>query len=114
MAHLEVPRGDARCGGVGDHLNFQLREHVTPAQNEVFRQECAALGVPVSWFCSPVNARWHVNWREFGAPEFELPNTDALLYRSFDLKMPPHFDDEDFVHLASVIAYAANAAVATA
>merc|ERR1719163_2123218 len=88
---LAVPRGDARCGSVGDHLNFQLREHVTPAQNEVFRQECAALG----------------------APEFELPNTDALLYRSFDLKMPPHFDDADFVHLASVIAYAANKAVAT-
>ena len=110
---LAVPRGDARCGGVGDHLNFQLREHVTPAQNEAFRRECAALGVPVSWFCSPVNARWHVNWREFGAPEFELPNTDALLYRSFDLKMPPHFDDADFVHLASVIAYAANKAVAT-
>ena len=33
-AHLRVPRGDARCGGVGDHLNFQLREHVTPAQNK--------------------------------------------------------------------------------
>ena len=33
---------------------------------------------------------------------------------AYDLKMPPHFDDADFVHLASVIAYAANKAVATA
>ena len=39
----------------------------------------SALGVPVGWMRSDVNARWHVNWRQYGTPEFELPKTDALL-----------------------------------
>jgi len=108
-----VPDQDERVGGVGDHLNFYL-EGVDDEQNALFRQTCVAMGVPVSWFQSAVNARWHVNWRKYGAPEFDLPNTDATLRYAYDLKMPPYFEDADFPHLAEVIAYSANYAVGNA
>jgi dTDP-4-amino-4,6-dideoxygalactose transaminase len=108
-----VPKQDDRVSGVGDHLNFYL-EGVDDEQNAVFRTTCVSMGVPVSWFQSQVNARWHVNWRKYGAPEFDLPATDATLRFAYDLKMPPYFEDEDFPHLAKVIAYAANVAAGNA
>lgn len=107
---IVVPPVDSRVRPVGDHLNFFLHPKTTDAQNALFRATCTALGVPCAWFCSDVNCRWHVNWRRFGAPAFELPRTDALLRLGYDLKLPPHFEDEDFVHLAAVIGYAANVA----
>merc|ERR1739848_515545 len=83
-----VPTQDERVGTVGDHLNFYLTG-VTDEQNALFRQTCVAMGVPVSWFQSKVNARWHVNWRKYGSPTFDLPNTDEVLRFAYDLKMPP-------------------------
>ena len=64
--------------------------------------------MPVSWLRSPVNARYHANWRKYGAPAFDLPHTDALLQAAYDLRLPDYFDADDFVHLATIIAYAAN------
>lgn len=69
------------------------------------------LGVPLNWLRSPVNARWHVNWRGYGGPVQDLPATDNALATAYDLKLPPHFSDEDFVHLAQNIAHAARATV---
>merc|ERR1712118_156129 len=60
---IVVPTQDERVGTVGDHLNFYLTG-VTDEQNALFRQTCVAMSVPVSWFQSKVNARWHVNWRK--------------------------------------------------
>jgi len=95
---------------VGDHLNFYLRD-VTQEQNALFLKICTSMGVPVSYFRSPINARWHMNWRKYGAPSYELPQVDSLLATAYDLKLPPYFDDADFLHLANVIAYSANVAV---
>ena len=72
----------------------------------------AALGVPLGWFASKINARNHVNWRKFGSPTFELPNTDALLATAFDLKMPPHFTNAEMDTLADVLVYSLAAATA--
>jgi len=107
---ITVPEQLPQVEGVGDHLNFFL-SGVTREQNAAFLEACKEGGVPVSYFCSNVNARWHVNWRKYGAPTYDLPNTDALLSTAYDLKLPPHFEDSDMGHLASVIAYAANVAV---
>ena len=106
---IVVPTQDERVGTVGDHLNFYLTG-VTDEQNALFRQTCVAMGVPVSWFQSQVNARWHVNWRKYGSPTFDLPNTDEVLRFAYDLKMPPYFDDADFPAFARVIARAARVA----
>ena len=110
---IVVPEQLPQVEGVGDHLNFYLRG-VTPEQNAQFREACISGGVPVGWFCSAVNARWHVNWRKYGSPTYELPQTDALLAAAYDLKLPPYFEDADMAHLATVIAYAANVAVGRA
>jgi len=106
---IVVPTQDERVGTVGDHLNFYLTG-LDDEQNALFRQTAVAMGVPVSWFQSKVNARWHVNWRKYGSPTFDLPQTDAVLKFAYDLKMPPYFADEDFPEFARVIAYAANVA----
>jgi len=110
---IVVPQQGPRVGAVGDHLNFYL-DGVTDEQNALFKETMHGLGVPASPFMSPINARWHVNWRKFGAPEFDLPKTDAVLRFAYDLKMPPYFDDEDFPAFAECIAYAANVAVGRA
>ena len=66
-------------GTVGAHPQLYLKG-VTDEQNALFRQTCVAMGVPVSWFQSQVNARWHVNWRK-RSPTFDLPNTDGAALR---------------------------------
>lgn len=108
--HITIPKQLDHVSTVGDHLNFYLRD-VTPEQNARFREVCTKMGVPVSWFRSGVNARWHVNWRKYGSPTYELPTTDQLLSTAYDLKMPPYFEDEDFIHMARVIAHSVNVAV---
>jgi len=106
---ISLPSQDSRAFIVGDHLNFILNENVmTDEANKLFLQITKELGVPVSNFASDTNARFHKNWRKFGAPRYELPATDRLLRFAYDLKMPPYFDDSDFEHFAYIIAYAAN------
>lgn len=41
----------------------------------------------------------------------DLPATGRALAAAYDLKLPPHFADEDFVHLGKIIAYAARVTV---
>lgn len=54
-----------------------------------------------------------LSWRKFGAPAFDLPKTDSILSFGYDLKMPPYFEDTDFVQIGKIIAYAANIASGT-
>jgi len=108
--HCIVPRNHPRVRSVGDHLNFYVTG-MTEEQNEVFAKTVRAMGVPVASFVSPVNARYHKNWRKFGAPAYELPKTDNILKFGYDLKMPPYFDDSDFPHIGACIAYSVNEAL---
>lgn len=54
-------------------------------------------------FESDTLPRWHQNWRGFGVPPYDLPLTNALLRFSFDLKLPPYFEEKDFPHIANII-----------
>jgi len=110
--YITVPRNHPRVRSVGDHLNFYLTG-MTKEQNEAFANVCRSMGVPVASFVSPINARYHKNWRKFGAPAFDLPKTDSILSFGYDLKMPPYFEDTDFVQIGKIIAYAANIASGT-
>jgi len=108
---ISLPRKDPRADLVGDHLNFFLNENImTDEGNSCFLEITRNLGVPVSHFASKINVRYHKNWRKYGTPEYELPETDRLLRFAYDLKMPPYFEDGDFEHFAKIIAYAANTA----
>lgn len=109
---LEVPPERPGAGLVGDHLNFRLLG-ATDEQNEVFIATSKALGVPISHFATDVNARWHINWRGYGTPAHELPNTDAALRHAYDLKLPIHFEVEDFEQVGRVLAHAAKVALTT-
>ena len=65
----------ARGGELGLPLRTKLNE-VEASFNALIRTTCAALGVPLGWMRSDVNARWHVNWRKYGTPAFEVPPRD--------------------------------------
>lgn len=106
---ITIPEQLPEVSPVGDHLNFFL-SGVSAAQNTRFKEVSNGMGVPINWLSGPINARYHVNWRKYGAPTYELPGTDTLLSTAYDLKLPPYFEDEDFVHIAKVIAYSANVA----
>jgi len=111
---ISLPETDPRAEQVGDHLNFVLNnDNMTDDANEIFIKTTKELGVPVSHLRSKVNARFHKNWRMYGSPTYDLPETDELLRFAYDLKMPPHFEDSDFEHFAEIIAYAANYAAST-
>ncbi|CAM9458727.1 unnamed protein product [Ectocarpus sp. 4 AP-2014] len=107
---IEVPKPLEHASVVGDHLNFHL-VNPTEEENKAFQAKTKEMGVPLNWLRSPVNARYHVNWRGYGGPVQDLPATDAALATAYDLKLPPHFDDKDFAHLAKIIAYAARVTV---
>jgi len=108
--NLIIPAQDPRVTQVGDHLVFHL-QGVSDAQSEVFVATSCKLGVPVAGFVSNVNARWHVNWRKFGVPAYDLPQTNALLWFAFDLKLPPHFEDADFPPIAKILLYSLDFAL---
>lgn len=109
--NLIVPDQDCRVTHVGDHLVFHL-EGVDEQQSDMFVATSCKLGVPVAGFVSNVNARWHVNWRKFGVPSYDLPQTHALLWFAYDLKLPPQFEDEDISHIATILLYALDFALA--
>jgi len=107
--YVNVPTSGENVEDVGDHLNFTL-QNVTEQENAKFREITTELGVPLGWFTSSVNARFHKNWRKYGTPRYDLPKTDKVLEFSYDMKMPPDFEIEDFQHIGHVIAYAVNKA----
>lgn len=82
-----------------------------PRRRCIHQAKIKEMGVPLNYLRSPTNARYHVNWRGYGGPVQDLPSTDAALYDAYDLKLPPHFEDEDFDHIAKNIAYAARMTV---
>lgn len=110
--NIVIPPQHPQVSFVGDHLVFRLRG-VSEVQSEVFAATCCKLGVPISGFVSNFNARWHPNWRGFGVPAYELPQTEALLRSSFDLKLPPHFEERDFPHIAQILLHSLDFALAT-
>ena len=55
---------------------------------------------------------YHGNWRNYGAPTFDLPGTDALLETAYDLALPAYFGDDDLRHVAEIVAYAYACAAA--
>ncbi|KAH8050257.1 aminotransferase [Aureococcus anophagefferens] len=71
-----LPEADPRASCVGDRLTFSVPA-LDEAANGFFRTTCVALGVPVAWLKSPASAFHHGNWRNYGAPTFDLPGTDA-------------------------------------
>ena len=106
-----LPESDPRASCVGDRLTFSVPA-LDEAANGFFRTTCVALGVPVAWLKSPANAFYHGNWRNYGAPTFDLPGTDALLETAYDLALPAYFGDDDLRHVAEIVAYAYACAAA--
>jgi dTDP-4-amino-4,6-dideoxygalactose transaminase len=107
--YVSVPTSGPNVEDVGDHLNFTLK-NVTEEENAKFREITTELGVNLGWFTSSVNARFHKNWEKYGTPKYDLPQTDKVLEYSYDMKMPPDFETEDFQHIGHVISYAVNKA----
>jgi dTDP-4-amino-4,6-dideoxygalactose transaminase len=98
---IVVPPQHPHVRPVGDHFNFHL---VGEGRAEKFLEGVQRHGVPLKWLRSSDNARWHVNWREYGVPCYHLPNTDRLLANSFDLKLSPGLQDSDLRNIAVILA----------
>ena len=107
--YVSIPTSGPNVEDVGDHLNFTLK-NFTEEENAKFREITTELGVNLGWFTSSVNARFHKNWEKYGTPKYDLPQTDKVLEFSYDMKMPPDFETEDFQHIGHVISYAVNKA----
>lgn len=95
---------------VHDSIQFNLADHITPAQVDQFLAECHAHGLPVELFGAKSNARNFVNW-EFAPAQDPLPKTSKMLARACDVRLPLMWDDEDFHTMADVIVESLDAAL---
>ena len=86
---------------------------MTQEQVSAFLASCKRRGMGVGLFGSRENARNFENWK-YAPSAVPLPFTKELIAAAIDVRLPAEFEDEDFPHLAKVIAYAANVAAGNA
>ncbi|MEM7271278.1 MAG: DegT/DnrJ/EryC1/StrS family aminotransferase, partial [Pseudomonadota bacterium] len=95
---------------VGSSIQFRLpdlaEDRVAP-----FIAANAALGVELKWFGADEPHGYtsnHKSWRYAG--ETDAPNTDRILSRLFDMRVPLTFSVDDCRHIASIIRHCAEEA----
>ena len=78
-------------------------------QVQPFIAACAAKGVELKWFGADEPHGYtsnHRSWRYAGAQE--APNTDRILSRLFDMRIPLTFSIEDCKQIAAIISAVAT------
>lgn len=86
---------------VGDSVQFTLSD-ATSTQIESFIRSCKDRNLPVELFGDVKNARYFKNWK-FAPTDCELPQTEKIIKRSLDVRMPLMWEDSDFDLMYNVI-----------
>jgi len=63
---------------------------------------CAKRGLPVELFGHPSNARFFKNWK-FAPALDALPQTEAVISCTLDVRMPLSWEEKDFEDMYSVL-----------
>ena len=107
---IRLPRPHPRAREVSSSIQF-FTDDLDEDRNARFLERCAAAGVTLKWFgrAEPVGyTSRHDSWAYVeSAP---LPNTDAVLRRLHDCRIPLTFDLEDCRTVATIIGETLDAA----
>lgn len=88
---------------VGSSIQFLLKE-ATPETCQAFRARCLARGVEVKWFGEVEPSGYtsrHDSWRYL--PEQSLPESDRILARLFDMRIPLTFSLEECRSIGEIL-----------
>ncbi|MEM6661795.1 MAG: DegT/DnrJ/EryC1/StrS family aminotransferase [Pseudomonadota bacterium] len=97
----ETPNAETH---VGSSIQFRLPE-LTDQEVTDFLAATAAVGVELKWFGAPEPHGYtsaHQSWRYAGRQQ--APNTDRILSRLFDMRVPLTFTEDDCRQIAALIA----------
>jgi len=101
LRHVQVPEQYPEVSIVGDSLQFTLVD-ATDDQVQAVIRACKERNLNVELFGHASNARNFRNWL-FAPANCELPQTERIIKRTLDVRMPLLWDDEDFDTMGDVI-----------
>jgi dTDP-4-amino-4,6-dideoxygalactose transaminase len=101
LPHVYIPDQYPEVTIVGDSIQMTF-QGMTEDQIELFLWACKARGLPVELFGHPSNARYFKNWK-FAPADCELPQTEALIKSTVDIRMPLQWEDSDFDDMFNVV-----------
>lgn len=89
---------------VGSSLQFQLVD-LNSRQLHEFAEQCRARGIEAKWFGDSEPQGYTSRYDSWGylADEAHLPQTDAILSRTFDIRLPLTFTESDCREIAAII-----------
>lgn len=99
--HVNVPDQLEHVTIVGDSVQLTLKD-ASPSQIDQVLSNCAERGLPVELFGAPTNARYFKNWK-FAPADCDLPQTEAVIKSTLDVRMPLLWEDADFDTLVTVL-----------
>ena len=100
---LHVPRRPVKEAFVGSSIQF-LAESLALEEVPGFIDACRARGVELKWFGAPEPAGYtsrHDSWRYFDSQE--MPQTDRVLSRLLDMRIPLTFSVDDCRQIGRII-----------
>jgi dTDP-4-amino-4,6-dideoxygalactose transaminase len=103
MPGLQLPQRPPQERYVGSSIQF-LIDDLSLAQSQDFLALCQQHGVELKWFGAAEPQAFtsrHSSWRYID--EQKLPQTDAILYRLFDMRIPLTFSVADCQDIAAII-----------
>jgi len=101
LPHVYIPDQYPEVTIVGDSIQLTLQD-MSPEQITKMMDACKARNLPVELFGDPSNARYFKNWK-FAPSDCPLPQTEALIKSTIDIRMPLMWDDSDFEDMYNVV-----------
>ena len=99
-----LPHRPVKEGFVASSIQFTV-QGLTVEQMQMFQTTCIERGVLLKWFGNREAIGFtssHHNWKYLAATQ-DMPQTDALLHRLFDMRIPLSLTDEDVEAIATII-----------
>merc|ERR1719453_377027 len=107
LDRITVPEQHAEVGIVGDSVQITL--DMSAEQIDHVLTACKKRNLPAELFGHPSNARYFKNWK-FCPADCDLPQTEAIIKSTIDVRMPLQWDDEDFNTMFQILKEATDEA----
>ena len=101
LDHVYIPDQYEEVGIVGDSIQLTLQD-MSESQIAAMMAACRARNLPVELFGHPSNARYFKNWK-FAPTDCALPQTEAIIKSTIDIRMPLMWEDSDFEDMYNVV-----------
>ncbi|MEM7112913.1 MAG: aminotransferase class I/II-fold pyridoxal phosphate-dependent enzyme [Chloroflexota bacterium] len=104
IPHVTLPHRPEKEGYVASSIQFTVSD-LTVAEMQTFQNACIERGVLLKWFGGRQAVGFtssHRNWEYLGEGQ-SLPNSDAVMYGLFDMRIPLSLTEGETAVIASII-----------